>query len=73
MISAIETFGGQACLLFILYYSTLVSSALHIHDGDLTKQAFAAILGFLTGRSVAHSDVIKRAEQRYRRVKPEQT
>lgn len=52
ILAALETFGGQACLLFVLYYSTLAGSAFHVRNDDLTKQAFAAILGFLTGHTL---------------------
>jgi hypothetical protein len=50
---ALETYGGQSCILFGLYLTTLVTSAFHLEESDLTKQAFAAIIGFLTGNALA--------------------
>ncbi len=52
---AIETYGGQTLLLFMLYVTTVITSALHIPESDLTKQAFAAIIGFLTGNALARA------------------
>ena len=50
---ALETYGGQSCILFALYLSTIGTSALHLQESDLMKQAFAAIIGFLTGNALA--------------------
>jgi hypothetical protein len=49
----VETYGGQSCILFLLYLTTIATAALDIRETDLTKQAFAAMIGFLTGNALA--------------------
>lgn len=55
-IAFLESFGGQALLLFAVFGVTVVNSVLRIPETDLMKQAFAAIIGFLTARALPSSN-----------------
>lgn len=50
---ALHSPGGQLLALFLLWYSTYAVAFYHIPETDLQKQAFAAVLAYMTGRASA--------------------